>query len=82
MIIFMFSIMYFIEYGSDTVDKSALQSRLEKVREDASGMMTVAKTLLISGDDINVNEIGEMVEEELNATQKAIQEGAQKIQVS
>ena len=44
-------------------------------------MLTVAKTLLIRGDDVNVSQIGEMVEEELNATQKAIQEGAQKIQV-
>lgn len=58
-----------------------LQARLDKVRQDTEGMLTVARTLLIRGDDINVNQIGELVEEELNATQQAIQEGAQKIQV-
>lgn len=58
-----------------------MQSRLDKVREDAAGMLTVARSLLIRGDDINVNEIGELVNEELNATQQAIDEGAQKIQV-
>lgn len=44
-------------------------------------MLGVAKGLLIRGDDINVSEIGELVDEELNATQKAIEEGASKIQV-
>lgn len=51
------------------------------MREDTKAMLTVAKGLLIRGDDINVNEIGELVEEEMNATQKAIEEGASKIQV-
>ena len=45
-------------------------------------MLTVARGLLIRGDDIDVNAIGELVDEELNATQHAIQEGADKIQVT
>ncbi|KAF6038196.1 Hip1 [Bugula neritina] len=68
------------EYRKPEPDKAVLQAELSKVREDAEGMLRVARSLLIKSDDINVDEIGELVEEELNATQKAIQEGAQKVQ--
>ena len=74
--------IFIVELSKDTPDKGAVKSLLEKVRNDTEGMLGVAKSLLIHGDDINVNEIGEMVDEELNATQQAIQEGAKKIQVS
>lgn len=74
--------LFLAEYRKPEPDKAVLQAELSKVREDAEGMLRVARSLLIKSDDINVDEIGELVEEELNATQKAIQEGAQKVQVS
>ncbi|XP_067938200.1 huntingtin-interacting protein 1-like isoform X2 [Watersipora subatra] len=68
------------EYAEDSPDKAALKSLLEKVRSDTEGMLGVARSLILHGDDVNVSEIGELVEEELNATQQAIEEGANKIQ--
>lgn len=75
------NIYFVLEYAKETPDRTVIKSQLDKIRADTDGMLSVAQSLLITGDDINVNEIGELVEEELNATQLAIQDGAKKIQV-
>jgi len=70
------------EYDGEEVNRPALIAQVDKLRNNAAAMLSVANGLVLRSDgDINPEKLGEMVEEELNATQEAIESGAKKIQV-